>query len=310
MTRSKAIIKQVDHIAIRSTDPHHLFQFLTDTLQLPVVWPMRYYGLALSGVVFAGNTNIEVFNYGSIDHASVSDQLGANIFAIAFEPISIPESLNELTRRTIPHSPPIPYHGQRFDGYLGKLWTNITLDGFLDGGSKSLDISRIVKGNPFLNHLIGSLIGKFVGMKWAESWVMASFGDRAIYLTEYTHDVSHIRSIGTENLQRVRGGLIGVEDVNEIILTLSDFDNKFARWEYLFSPIPPSDPGCWHLGQGPAIRLTPDEKDDIQSIVLRVKSLRRAKENLAKQDLLGDASGYWVSIAPSKIQELDIRLVE
>ena len=310
MSGPKVIIQQVDHIAIRSNDPHSLFHFFIDTLQLPIVWPLRYYGMALSGVVCAGNTNIEIFNYGLNDHIPGTDQSRANIFAIAFEPTSISRSLRELTRRTIPHRPPIPSHGKRFDGYQGKLWTNITLDGFLDGGSRSLDISGIIKGNLFFNHLVGNLIGRIVNMKWAESWVLASFGERALFLTEYTHDVPKIRSNGANDLQSLDGGLIGLEGIEEIVLAVSSYDDKVARWEYLLSPIPLTESGRWHLGDGPAIRLIPDEQDEIQTIFFKVKSLKSAEERLTRHNLLGITSDRWVSIAASKIQNLDIRLIE
>jgi len=251
-----------------------------------------------------------VFNYGSPDSSSESEFIKANIFAIAFEPTSIPESLRELSNRNIPHSPPIPYRGRRFDGYLGKLWTNVVLGSFLDGSSKSFNVSGIFKGNLFFNNLIGNLIGRFVCKSWAKSFVLASFGERALYLTEYTHDISKTRSIGASNLLGIDGGLIGLEAVLEIIVGISDFDNKLARWQKLFFPVLPSHPGLWHLGDGPAIRLSSNSEDDIQTIVLKVKSLEDAKKNLAKQDLLGITTDNRVSISAPRIQNLDIRLVE
>jgi hypothetical protein len=173
-----------------------------------------------------------------------------------------------------------------------------------------LDISKIIGGNLFLNHLVGNIVSKFVGIKRAETWVLDSFGERALYLTAYTHDVPKIRSMGANDLQRISGGLIGLQGVQEIVLTVSNYDDKVARWEYLFSPIPPVEPGCWHLGEGPAIRLIPDEQDQIQTIVLKVKSLENAEERLAQHNLLGITSDSWVSIAASKIHNLDIRLIE
>ncbi len=310
MSKPQAIIKQVDHIAILASDPYYLFQILADTLQLPVVWPMKYYGLALSGVVCAGNTNIEVFNYGSLDGPVESEFLKANIFAIAFEPTSISECMRELSKRNIPHSPPIPYCGRRFDDYSGKLWTNIVLGGFLDGSSKSFNVSGIFKGNSFIINLIGSLIGKIVCKRWAKSFILDSFGNSALYLTEYTHDVPKTRSIGANNLMDIDGGLIGLESVLEIIVGISDYESKSALWEKLFFPVLPSDPGLWHLGDGPAIRLSSSTDDDIQTIVLKVKSLEDAKRRLAKHDLLGITADHGVTILAPRIQNLDIRLVE
>ena len=236
MTKPQAIIKQVDHIAIRTSDPQYIFHILADTLQLPIVWPMKYYGLALSGVVCAGNMNIEVFNYGSLDCPSESEFIKANIYAIAFEPTSISENIRELSKRNIPHSPPIPYRGTRFDGYSGKLWTNVVLGGFLDGSSKCLNVGGIFKGNSFFINLIGNLIGRLVCKSWAKSIIQDASGNRALYLTEYNHDISKTRSIGARNLGDIDGGLIGLEAVLEIIVGLSDFDVKICSLARIIFP--------------------------------------------------------------------------
>jgi hypothetical protein len=310
MAEHQAIIKQVDHIAIRTTNPEYLFDILTNVLQLPIVWPMEYYGLALSGVVCAGNTNIEVFNFGTTCCSSDSEGIEANIYAIAFEPTSILENIRELSRRDIPHSPPIPYHGTRFDGYNGKLWTNIVLGGLLDGSSKSFSINRIIYRYKTLTEMIGNLIGRFICMPWASSVVQAASGNSALYLTEYAHDISRTRSIGANRLMSIEGGLIGLVSVSEIILGISDYDQKSARWQQLFNPVQQSEYGLWHLGVGPAIRLTSERQDFIQAIVLKVKSMENAKNQLAKFELLGITDTHQVSISIPGIQNLDIRLVE
>lgn len=310
MVENQAIIKQVDHIAIRTNNPEYLFNILTDVLQLPIVWPMKYYGLALSGVVCAGNTNIEVFNYGATCCPSDSEKIEANIYAVAFEPTSIHESIRELSRRNIPHSPPIPYHGTRFDGYSGKLWTNIVLGDLLVGSSKSISISRIFYRYMFLTEIIGNLIGRLVCMRWAKSIVQAASGNSAFYLTEYTHNISETRSNGANSLMGSDGGLIGLETVLEVIVGVTDYENQSARWQQLFNPVLPSERGVWRLAPGPAIRLSPNSKDRIKAILLKVKSLENAERQLAKYDLLGKTADQQVSISIPGIQNLDIRLVE
>ena len=310
MVEHQAVIKQVDHIAIRTSNPEYLFDILTNILQLPIVWPMKYYGLALSGVVSAGNTNIEVFNYGSTCCPPDSEKIEADIYAIAFEPISILENIRELSRRSIPHSPPIPFHGTRFDGYTGKLWTNVALGGFLDGGSVNININGIFNRSSFFLSLIGNLLGRLVCMRWAKSIVQRASGNRALYLTKYTHDVSKTRSISANSLTSIDGGLIGLVSVQEIIVGISDYDNKSARWQKLFNPIQPTESGLWHLGLGPAIRLSSNSEDNIQTIILKVKSLENAKKRLAKFELLGITEKHQVSISIPGIKNLDIRLVE
>jgi hypothetical protein len=108
----------------------------------------------------------------------------------------------------------------------------------------------------------------------------------------------------------VAGGLIGLESVSEIIVCISDYDQKSARWQQLFNPVQPSEPGLWTLGTGPAIRLLSKKRDFIQSIILKVKTLENAKNHLAKFELLGMTENHQVSISIPGIQNLDMRLVE
>jgi len=58
-----AIVRCVDHIAIRASDTKYLFSLFSETFQLPIVLPMARYGITSSGVVFAGNVNIEVLQF-------------------------------------------------------------------------------------------------------------------------------------------------------------------------------------------------------------------------------------------------------
>ena len=116
--------------------------------------------------------------------------------------------------------------------------------------------------------------------------------------------------VGANSLLKIDGGLIGLESVQEIIVGISDYDEKIACWQKLFNPVLPSEPGFWHLGAGPAIRLSYNLRNNIQTIFMKVKSLEIAKKQLEKFNLLGMTADYQVSISIPGIQSLDIRLLE
>jgi hypothetical protein len=60
----------------------------------------------------------------------------------------------------------------------------------------------------------------------------------------------------------------------------------------------------------PAVRLVPASENRVEALLIRVASLERAKVFLREKQLLGvDAAGQ-VTIDPSKIGGLDLRLVE
>ncbi len=301
---------QVDHIAIRVSDPQYLFSLFTDTLHLPIAWPIAPYGFVLSGAVFAGNANIEIFHSGPPQELPDADSTETQFYAIAFEPNFLTESFRELSKRDIPHSPPIPLWGTRFDGYQGKLWTNVILGGLFEGSSRTFIISRIFGGNSKVSIFVGNLISKVANSRWAKPFVLKAFGERIIFLTEYTHDVSQTRADGLAEFRERQYNTLGVEAVEEIIIGISEYEEKQVRWQNLLSPFRPSAPGLWHLGEGPAIRLVPDTRDTIQALILKVTSLEKAKAFLTEQNMLGTVSDRQVTIAPSKIQGLDIRLVE
>ncbi len=68
--------------------------------------------------------------------------------------------------------------------------------------------------------------------------------------------------------------------------------------------------GVWQLGNGLVIRLEPSTENIIQALVLKVASIEKAKAFLSERDLMGTITERHVTIAPAKIQGLDIRLVQ
>jgi hypothetical protein len=56
-------VRQIDHIMIRADVPDRLYAFFTQTLQLPVAWPLSTRGSVASGAVGFGNVNVEVIKF-------------------------------------------------------------------------------------------------------------------------------------------------------------------------------------------------------------------------------------------------------
>ena len=91
-------------------------------------------------------------------------------------------------------------------------------------------------------------------------------------------------------------------------MSAANFEQEAAAWQKLLGPQTAS--GHWSLGTGPSIRVIPGPQDRIRKIVLQVKSLAQARTFLKNEQLLGSASAKEISINPSKIQGLDVSLVE
>jgi hypothetical protein len=171
-------------------------------------------------------------------------------------------------------------------------------------------LGGIIKGSKDVNKVLGDFMGWLVSKSWAEPMFRSAFGERAHYLTEYMHNVSTVRSLGANELVDLKGGLVGLDSIFEILVDLSDFDSKSLSCQKLFDPILTSEPGLWRLGSGAAIWLIPSPKDEILAILLKRRSLGDAQKRLPQFDLLGIAQGSGNSISLLRIRNIDIRLDE
>jgi catechol 2,3-dioxygenase-like lactoylglutathione lyase family enzyme len=263
-------IRQIDHIMIRTGTPRDLYAFFTDTLELPVAWPITNprTGVVTGGVGF-GNVNVEAIQFpGQTDSRP-------RLVGFAFEPSGLEESLSELNRRGITFGERRPATAVAPDGSNNTLWTNVTLLQFSD----------------------------------AESPANATLH---IFLSEYSPsyvNVEERRSRLRKQLFEQRGGPLGVVDVKEVVIGAADLARARSLWQRLLDPSRSATSDTWHVGNGPAIRLVSATQDMIQTMVIRVASLDRAKAFLRDKQLLGAESDEQAAIDPSKVGGLDIRLV-
>ena len=263
-------VRRIDHIMIRADDPDKLFALFTETLQLPVAWPLATRGGVTSGGAGFGNANVEAIQFPGQKPSH------AQLVGFGFEPSTLAECLAELDRRGITYGEPRPFDVTGPDGSKKTLFTNVTLRQFSDADRPAAATMHI-------------------------------------FLSEYSPtyvDVEQRRARLRRELRESGGGALGVRAVQEVIIGATDMKAATGLWERLLGPRRPSAPGLWQVGDGPAIRIVRAGENKLQGLVISVVSLRRAKAFLQERGLLGSASGKVVTIAPSKIQGLNIRLVE
>ncbi|HET9395838.1 MAG TPA: hypothetical protein VFO36_07250 [Nitrospiraceae bacterium] len=267
---ASAPIRRVDHIMIRTGTPQELYAFFTATLQLPVAWPISSPRAGVvTGGVSFGNVNVE-----AIQCPGQTDSQ-PRLIGFAFEPSGLEESLSELNRRGITVGERRSVTAGAPDGSNKTLFTNVTLRQFSD----------------------------------AESPAKANLH---IFLSEYSPsyvNVDERRSRLRKQLSEQRGGPLGVLEVKEVIIGAADLERARTLWQRLLDPARSATSYTWHAGDGPAIRLVSATEDRVQTMVIRVASLERAKAFLRDKQLLGAESEEQVAIDPSKIGGLDIRLV-
>lgn len=263
-------VRQIDHIMIRLDDPAKLYAFFTDTLRLPVAWPLATRRDVASGAVGVGNTNIEAIKFPGQKPSH------AQLVGFGFEPSPLAESLNELDRRGITYGEPRPFVVTEQGGSEKTLFTNVTLRQFSD----------------------------------ADRPVNATIH---IFLSEYSAtyvDVEKRRARLRRELQESGGGPLGITSVKEVIVGSSDLEGATRLWQKLLAPNVPAAPNVWPVGDGPAIRVIRAKENRVQGLVISVRSLTRAKAFLRERGLLGTVTRKRVTIDSSKIEGLNIQLVE
>src|SRR5215204_4362476 len=111
---SALVVEAVDHAYVPFADAQAAFDFLTSDCGLPVRWPFGLYGPLTTGAVALGNTYLETLQSlsagdNALAPSSMSAVVPARISGIGLRPgPDVGETLAELDRRGIQHSPPHP----------------------------------------------------------------------------------------------------------------------------------------------------------------------------------------------------------
>jgi hypothetical protein len=264
-------IRQIDHVMIRTGNPHELYTLFTETLQLPVAWPITSprAGVTTGGVGF-GNVNVEAIQFPGQKDAQ------PRLVGFALEPSSLTDSMTELTRRGVTFGERRPLIAAGADGSKNTLWTNVTLRPFSDSDAPADATMHI-----FLSE----------------------------YSPAYVN-VEERRTRLRRQLAASGGGPLGVVEVKEVIIGAIDVASARQNWQRLLDPMPSSASNTWQIGNGPAVRLVPAAENRIQTLVIRVASLERATTFLRDRQLLrADPEGR-PTIDLSKAGDFDFRLVD
>ena len=279
-----AIVRQVDHIIISADtveDAKALWSLFSEKLKLPVAWPPAQYEGFFSGGVNAGNVNLE-FVYSrdeSVEsHSTGPPSTNARFGGLGLEPEPLAQALPELEQLGLHHGQPDPYQKKDQSGNKTTLWTTVTLD----------DVSK---------------------------------NDLDVFLCEYSPDLFRMNNPPRRDIQEHRrylkdllrqrgGGPMGIELVKEIVIGTSDYEATVRLWQKLLGPDARASGGAWHPAAGPAIRFIPSASDGIQSILVRVEDIGRARRFLQASGLLGRDEKSRVAIGPKKVMGIDVQFVQ
>ena len=101
---------------------------------------------------------------------------------------------------------------------------------------------------------------------------------------------------------------MGVKRIEEVRIGYPD-KRHLAQWGSLLAPAR-HEGEVWSVGNGPALRFVPGKDAQIESIVLKVESLEKAKAVLSRQNLTARHTRHGVELDPAKTWGLRIILRE
>jgi hypothetical protein len=296
--QDQSLVRRVDHLVVRGTDPAALFSIFTQQLLLPQAWPVSTNPFYTSGAIHLGNANLEIMKFGEQEYPT-------RLYGIAFELLPFETSLPLLSERGIPHTPPMPFYLVDDQGWQVTAWTVVYLGGLMGDTTTSRLFFPLSQKAPKETWESGSLPKPF----------NRRFGLPFIFNTIYPRGMTFATSYNPAwRSQHIfeeppHTGL-DVQRIYEITVGTNVIDQAYPCWKSLLTPHKEVAAGVWELPDGMHIRLVEHRSNGLRRMVWQVTSLNRAMQFLHKRGMVGKEHDGMPTIDQKKIQGLDIRLVQ
>jgi hypothetical protein len=102
---------------------------------------------------------------------------------------------------------------------------------------------------------------------------------------------------------------LGIERIKEVRVGYKD-NEGLKKWKDLIKPSELAKDGLWKPIEGPPVRLVKSNIREVNAIVFKVQSLKKAKTYLIENNLLGSANKNEIALDKSKTFGLSIFLCE
>jgi hypothetical protein len=292
------IVKRLDHVTVRVSNPNPLFAALTQQLLLPESWPVTTNPFFSTGGIHLGNANLEILHLGN-------ERAPAKLYGLAFELEPFLASLPALDDAHIPHTPPVPFFQFDEQGWQTLARTNVYLGGL---------ISRTL-----LKRLFFAASHRMPRDTWEQGFQPIPFNRRFsipllykwVYADGMVSAVEYNPTWAARNIQTPTTHVgLEVNGIYEIVVGTTSFSRVYQRWKKLLSGHREVVEAVWRLPGNLHIRLVPASSGGLQSMTWQVESLNRAAQFLFKRQLLGEEKDKTIAILPEKVSGLDIRLIQ
>ena len=351
MADGEPIVRQIDHVILMCDDKEtaqRLFRLFSETYRLPVAWPIEDYpsthynpGGFTSGGVFPGNIFIEFLFIGmSAPVRRLFVKRAPRFAAFAYEPIALSQALDELPKRGLAATDPIPYVFDpaifRSQGVhnigpptIEPIATPETLTERGAMAARKFEAFREPDrvGNRTLYKTVWFEIDRCATLEMLKRWfpdaIMPQLFDVAahsskedalsVFLCEFNPlhiDIDAFRANCSAALREDGGGALGISALDELVVTTSDFTGTDEFFRTLLAPLPAVEPGLWRAGASPAVRLEQADGEGISRVVFKVGSLAKTREALAELEMLDADADDHLIVAPDTVDGLSLQFRE
>lgn len=257
---------------VRVNEAEPIMKLFSETLGLPVSWPLQQNDFATYGWVTLGNTNLEF--WASANNGDLPTDQPLPIFhGFALAPYKLSQSIEILEQRGIRCKTPRAYVTKNHEG---KEVTNFT-------NSVILDVSNDLCCIFFCD--------------WGAEGTIFPWPKKLTLEDRRANELIQMALCG--------GGKLGITGLVEIQVTSTNVDESDSKWAAITGhesvPI---------LADGIRLSLKPGAKNMIESLVFGVRSLHDARYVLAELDLLGADQGDEIALADKATAGLRFRLRE
>lgn len=269
----KVICRSVDHVMLRTQDTEPLLSLLSETLCLPVTWPLQHSEFASFAWVHVGNTHLEIWA------AKNNTDLPADccmplIHGLALEPDELAFSIAELARKGVACKPSRPFQTVNADGRSVTNFTN----------SVVLNLSSSTSCNFFCEWGTQAII-----VPWAKG---VHARDR--------HEAEQ------RKFAELGGGPLGLVRLARVEMSCPDAEVMDRHWRTI-AQIASSAP---LEIDGVALDLTAGDRHRIDSLSFEVRSLPEARAFLEQWGLLGRETPETLMLSEQATGGLVFHLIE
>lgn len=269
----KNILRSVDHIMVRVNKAEPMMHLFSAILGLPVSWPLQRMDFATYGWVTLGNANLEFWEAANNDDLPSDHQLPL-FHGFALEPENLYAGIEMLEKRGVACKAPRPFVTEDMDGRSVTNFTNSVI----------LDVSNPLNCIFFCEWGVEGTI-----FPWKEKLTTPERKRKE-----------------SKQLRECDGGFLGVTGLEEIAITTPDIEGMEKKWLMIAG----KNAAPISLGCGVTLSLKPGKENRIESLVIGVRSLAKARDVLSNLELLEESGNEELVLSKEACLGLHFRFRE